>query len=348
MQIKAKQIAQLVNGSIVGDPEVIVSGPSKIEDGKPGTITFLANPKYKEYIFTTEASVVLVGNDFQTDISILPTLIKVENVYGALAILMENFNTGISIHSAIAPTAILDSSVELEQNVSIDDYVIIKPHVKIGQNTKIYGHVFIGDHVTIGKEVTLYPGVRIYHKCVIGDRCIIHANAVIGSDGFGFAKDENGSYKKIPQTGNVVIESDVEIGANTVIDRASMGSTIIRQGAKLDNLIQIAHNVHIGKRTAIAAQTGIAGSAILGEDCIVGGQVGIAGHLKIADGTMIQAQSGIASSIKNPQSKLYGSPAIDYQNYLKSYAHFKRLPELINQLRALENKISELEKKEKE
>lgn len=343
MQIKAVQIAALLNGSIEGNPDVLITGPSKIEEGKHGTITFLANPKYKEYIYTTEASVVLVDKDFHAEAVIKPTLIRVDNVYTALAVLMENFNSGISIQSSVASTAIIDTSVTIGNQVKIDDYVIIKPNVTIGQNTKIYGQVFIGDRVTIGEDVTIYPGVKIYHNCVIGDRCIIHANTVIGSDGFGFAKTEDGQYKKIPQTGNVVIESDVEIGSNTVIDRASMGSTIISKGAKIDNLIQIAHNVKIGARTAIAAQSGIAGSTEIGNDCIIGGQVGIVGHIKIADGAMIQAQSGISSNIKEPNSKLYGSPAIDYQNYLKSYAHFRKLPDIANQLWTIEKRIAEIE-----
>ena len=340
MQIKAKQIAAILNGSITGDPEVEITGPSKIEDGKPGTITFLANPKYKEYIYTTEASIVLVDKDFEAEEKIKPTLIKVENVYAALAILMENFNSGISLHSGIASTAVVDNTVKLGNNVNIDDYVIIKPNVAIGDNTKLYGHVFIGDRVKIGNDVIVYPGVRIYHNCVIGDRVIIHANTVIGSDGFGFAKTEDGQYKKIPQTGNVVIEDDVEIGSNTVIDRASLGSTIISKGVKLDNLIQIAHNVQIGQRTVVAAQTGIAGSTSVGQDCVIGGQVGLVGHIRIADGTMVQAQSGVASSVNEAGSKLYGSPAIDYQAYLKSYVHFRKLPEIANQLRLLEKSIS--------
>jgi UDP-3-O-[3-hydroxymyristoyl] glucosamine N-acyltransferase len=202
--------------------------------------------------------------------------------------------------------------------------------------------VFIGDNVTIGDDVVIYPGVKIYHNCVIGDRCVIHANSVIGSDGFGFAKDESGNYKKIPQTGNVVLENDVEIGSNTVIDRASMGSTVIKSGAKLDNLIQIAHNVSVGNNTAIAAQSGVAGSVNVGSNCIIGGQVGIAGHLSIGDGTMIQAQSGISSTVKGPNAKLYGSPAIDYQNYLKSYAYFRKFPDIVQQLRTLQSAVDKI------
>ncbi len=339
MQIKAKQIAAILNGSIIGNPEVEITGPSKIEEGKPGTISFLANPKYKEYIYTTEASVVLVDKDFEAGKEIKPTLIKVENVYAALTVLLENFNSGITLPPGIASTAVVDNTVKLGNHIQIDDYVIIKPNVTIGDNTKLYGHVFIGDRVTIGNDVIIYPGVRIYHNCVIGDRVIIHANTVIGSDGFGFAKTNEGQYKKIPQTGNVVIQDDVEIGSNTVIDRASMGSTIIGKGVKLDNLIQIAHNVQIGQSTVVAAQTGIAGSASIGQDCTIGGQVGIVGHIKIADGTMVQAQSGIASTVNEIGSKLYGSPAINYAAYLKSYVQFKKLPEIANQLRLLQKEL---------
>jgi UDP-3-O-[3-hydroxymyristoyl] glucosamine N-acyltransferase len=342
MQISARQIAQIVNGSILGDAETLVSGPSKIEEGVQGTITFLANPKYKDYLLSTQASIVLISNDFVPDTSVSATLIIVEDVYRSLAVLMEKFNSGISIHAGIAKTAVVDSSAVIGSGASIDDHVIIKPNVRIGNHTKIYGQVFIGDNVTIGNDVVIYPGVKIYHNCVIGDRCVIHANSVIGSDGFGFARDEAGNYKKIPQTGNVVLENDVEIGSNTVIDRASMGSTIIRGGAKLDNLIQIAHNVSVGNNTAIAAQSGVAGSVNVGSNCIIGGQVGIAGHLSIADGTMIQAQSGISSTVKGPNAKLYGSPAIDYQNYLKSYAYFRKFPEIVQQLRILQSVVDKI------
>ncbi|MBK8626878.1 MAG: UDP-3-O-(3-hydroxymyristoyl)glucosamine N-acyltransferase [Saprospiraceae bacterium] len=347
MQITAQQIAHIVNGSIIGNPEIPITGPSKIEEGTKGTITFLANPKYKDYLYTTEASIVLISSDFIPEDPVLPTLIVVGNVYQALAILMEKFNSGISLLSGIAPTAVVASSAEIGENTSIDDLVIIKPGVKIGTHSKVYGQVFIGDNVTIGNHVTLFPGVKIYHNCVIGDRCIIHANTVIGSDGFGFARDEEGNYKKIPQTGNVVLENDVEVGSNTVIDRASMGSTVIKSGAKLDNLIQIAHNVSIGNHTAIAAQTGVAGSVSIGSSCIIGGQVGIAGHLSIADGTMIQAQSGISSTIKGPNAKLYGSPAIDYQNYLKSYAYFRKFPDIVQQLRHLQSTMDKLSQNNK-
>jgi len=336
MQITAQIIADILSGELIGDPKSVITGPGKIEDAKQGDITFLGNLKYKDYIYDTKASVVLVSRDFKPEKPIPTTLIKVDNVYGALAILMEKFNTTISIDDGVASTAVIDSSVKLGQEVQIDDHVIIKKNVEIGNKTIVYGQVFIGDNVKIGQNTIIYPGVKIYHNCIIGDNCIIHANAVVGSDGFGFATDDNGNYKKIPQTGNVIIENNVEIGSNTVIDRASMGSTIIRQGAKLDNLIQIAHNVIIGKNTALAAQVGIAGSTQIGENCMIGGQVGIAGHLIIADGAMIQAQSGIGANVKQANSKLYGTPAIDYSNYLKSYAYFKKLPELVQQIRELQ------------
>lgn len=342
MHVTANQIAQILGGTITGDPEVIITGPSKIEVGGTGTITFLSNPKYKEYLYTTTASVVLVSQDFVPDRPVSSTLISVENVYVALGILMEKFDSGISISSGIAATAIIHDSVVIGEGASIDDHVIIKQGAVIGSNVKIYGQVFIGDHVIIGDDVTLYPGVKIYHKCVVGDRSVVHSNTVIGSDGFGFAKNDDGNYKKISQIGNVVIENDVEIGSNVVIDRATMGSTIIKSGAKLDNLIQIAHNVIVGSNTVMAAQTGVAGSVVIGSDCLIGGQVGIAGHLSIADGTLIQAQSGISSTIKGENVKLYGSPAIDYQNYLKSYAYFRKLPDIVQQIRILQSELDKL------
>jgi UDP-3-O-[3-hydroxymyristoyl] glucosamine N-acyltransferase len=342
MQVTAIQIASLIGGKVIGNPDISVSGPSKIEEGVPGTITFLANPKYVSYIYDTKASIVLVGSDFVPEREVAATMISVDNVYNALSVLMSQFNSGISIRDGVAESAVIDSSAIIGQNVRIDDHVIIKKNVKIGNNTTIYGQVFLGDNVTIGNNVTLYPGVKIYHNCEIGDNCILHSNAVIGSDGFGFAKDESGNYKKIAQTGNVVVEEDVEIGSNTVIDRATMGSTRICKGVKLDNLIQIAHNVTIGNNTAIAAQTGVAGSTKIGENCLIGGQVGIVGHIEIAGGTMIQAQSGISSSIKNENAKLYGSPAIEYSNYLKSYAYFRKLPDIAQQIRKLEQELDKM------
>ncbi len=339
--ITASQICQLLSGKLIGDPDVIVSGPSKIEEGKPGTISFLANPKYESYIYETNASVVLVGNDFEPKNVVKTTLIKVEDVYQSLSMLLAFYEAKKNLPQGIAATVIIKNKKHIAEDVAIDDYTIINDGVTIGKGTILFAQVFIGHNVTIGENCKIYSGVKIYSDTVIGDNVIIHANSVIGSDGFGFARDGNG-YKKIPQIGNVVIENDVEIGACTVIDRASIGSTIIRQGAKLDNLIQIAHNVEIGQNTAIAAQTGIAGSTKLGKNIIVGGQVGLAGHISIADGTMIQAKSGISSNIKEENSKLYGYPALEYGQYLKSYAYFKKLPELAEKLKNLELKIQKL------
>jgi UDP-3-O-[3-hydroxymyristoyl] glucosamine N-acyltransferase len=332
MMVSAAQIASFIGGRVSGNPEICISGPGRIEDATRDHITFLANPKYRDFIYSTRASIVIVGNDFIPERAIEPTLIYVDNVYAALSLLMEKFNTGLAIEQRISQSAVIHPSAVIAPGVCIDHFSIINSDVSIGSNTKIYGQVFIGNNTVIGENCTLYPGVKIYHGCKIGNNCVIHANVVIGSDGFGFAKHEDGSYKKIPQTGNVVIEDDVEIGSNTVIDRASIGSTLIHKGVKLDNLIQIAHNVSIGERTAIAAQSGVAGSTNIGSDCVVGGQVGIVGHLSIANKTMIQAQSGVASSVKEDGRKLYGYPAMDYTGYLKSYALFRKLPTVIKDL----------------
>jgi len=340
MMISASQIASLIGGRVAGNSDICVSGPGRIEDATDKNISFLANLKYKDFIYTTKASIVIVANDFVPEKNITTTLIYVDNVYAALSVLMEKFNASLFIDQGISSTAIIDVSAVISMGVCIDHYSIVKPKAKIGSNTKIYGQVFIGNDTVIGDNCIIYPGVKIYHHCVIGNNCIIHANAVIGSDGFGFAKHEDGSYKKIPQTGNVVIEDNVEIGCNTVIDRASIGSTNIQKGVKLDNLIQVAHNVSIGERTVMAAQSGVAGSTFVGADCVIGGQVGIAGHLTIADKTMIQAQSGVASNVRESGSKLYGYPAIDYTGYLKSYAIFRKLPIII---KSLEDALSKLQ-----
>lgn len=345
MQITAQLIAELIGGEIVGNGEEVISGPATIENAGPGHITFLGNPKYESFIYQTNASVVLVDKNFVPKEPLDKVLIKVKDVYAALSTLVAKFSNSMSIAPIVSSLASVHPSVTLGEHVSIDDFSIIKPNVKIGNSVKIYGQVFIGDGVTIGNNTVIYPGVKIYHNCSIGDHCIIHSNVVIGSDGFGFVKTENGVYNKIEHVGSVVVEDNVEIGANTVIDRAVMAQTIIRKGAKLDNLIQIAHNVEIGQNTVIAAQTGIAGSSKIGDSCVVGGQVGVAGHVKIADEVMIQAQSGISSTIEKKGSKWYGSPALDYTNYLKSYAYFKQLPEWAKQIKILKDTLSSLNNK---
>ena len=342
MQISATELSQLLDGTVDGDPNVTVSGPSKIEEGTPGTISFLANPKYESYAYQTQASILLVSKTFQPSHPIEATLIRVENVYAAVAFLLEKFNNNHQPTNGVSTQAAIDDNVTLGDNVSIGIYSVIESGVSIGNDTVIYPQVYIGKDVKIGKNVVLFPGVKIYHNCEIGDHCVLHANVIVGSDGFGFLPDDQGNFKKIPQIGNVILENNIEIGANTVIDRATMGSTVLREGVKLDNLIQVAHNVEIGKNTAIAAQAGIAGSTKIGKNCLIGGQAGFVGHIKVADGSKIQAQSGVAASINEEGKALYGSPAIPYGDYLKSYAVFKQLPSINRQIRALEREIAEL------
>jgi UDP-3-O-[3-hydroxymyristoyl] glucosamine N-acyltransferase len=337
MQISAAQLAHILQGTVEGNPDVTVTHPAKIEEAKTGAIAFLGNLKYESYAYSTGASILLVSNDFQPSQPIGATLIRVTDVYASVAILLEKFGQAQQANNTeISAKAAIHTSVQIGEATAIGDFTVVEENVVIGSSSRIYPQVYVGKNVKIGNKVTLYPGVRIYQDCEIGDNCIIHANAIIGSDGFGFAPNADGTFKKVPQIGNVVIESNVEIGANTTIDRATMGSTIIREGVKLDNLIQIAHNVEIGKNTVIASQTGIAGSTKIGENCMIGGQVGIVGHLKIADKTRIQAQSGVAASITEPNTAWYGSPAIAYSNYLRSFAVFKQLPDVLRRLQGLE------------
>lgn len=341
MKITTKDICDMVQGELVGDPDVIIKGPSKIEDGKKGTISFLANPKYNTFAYSTEASALLVSKDFVPTKEIKPILIKVDNVYSSLSKLLSSFNH-VFAHTGISETAVIKEECEIPSSVSIGEYTVISKGVSIGENSLISDQVFMGEHVKIGKNAIIYPGVKIYHGCEIGDHVIIHSNAIIGSDGFGFVPNQAGRYEKIPQVGNVVIEDDVEIGANTTIDRATMGSTRLCRGVKLDNLIQIAHNVIIGENTVIAAQTGIAGSTKVGKNCQIGGQVGIAGHLTLPDGLKIQGQSGITSNNYEEGQQIYGTPAINYRDFLKSYAHYKALPDLAEEIKALKNEIEAL------
>ncbi len=339
MQISAKELCVLLKGSLEGDPDVKVSAPSKIEEGKEGTISFLANPKYEEYAYTTQASILLVSRDFQPSQPLSATLIRVDDVYASLAFLLDQFGQQEAQPSGIAPQAFVHDKAEVGEGVAIGNFTVVEAGSRIGANCTLYPQVFLGENVELGENVTLYPGVKIYRDCKVGDNCILHANVVVGCDGFGFAPQEDRSYRKIAQIGNVIIEADVEVGSNTVIDRATMGSTIIRRGVKLDNLIQIAHNVEIGAHTAIAAQAGIAGSTHIGEHCMIGGQAGFVGHIKVADGTKVQAQSGVAAAVKSENTALYGSPAIDYADYLRSYAVFKQLPALYKRINELERKL---------
>ncbi len=328
MELSAKQIAEYLNGEVVGDPNAKGSFPAKIEQGKPGAVCFFANPKYEHYVYTTKASILLVNKTFEPKESVPATMIKVENAYEAVASLLEYFNSlrkqrGISFIKRIFTPHSIAPSAKIGKGTTVDAYVTISKKASIGNNCHIYPNVFIGENVMIGDNVTLYSGVRIYYDCVIGDNCTLHANCVIGADGFGFAPREDGSYKKIPQIGNVVIENDVEIGANTTVDRATMGSTLIHQGVKIDNLCQIAHNVEIGEHTVMAAMSGIAGSAKVGKYCMIGGQAAIVGHVTIADHTSIAGKSGVIGNVKKEGEVLMGYPAIDHKQFLKAYAIFK-------------------------
>ncbi len=345
MQITARELCALLNGKLEGNPDVVVSGPSKIEEGQPGTLTFLANPKYEHFVYTTKASILLAGEDFTPTQPLSATIIRVENVYACVALLLDKFGSEITQQTGISKQAFVDSSAEIGEGTSIGHFTVVDKQAKIGKNCTIYPQVFIGEDVTIGDNVTLHSGVKIYHKCQLGNNIVLHSNVVIGADGFGFAPQEHGTYKKVAQIGNVLIEDNVEIGSNTTVDRATMGSTYIRRGVKLDNLIMIAHNVEIGENTVIAAQTGIAGSTRIGKNCMIGGQVGIVGHIQIADRTKIQAQSGISRTIKDPDTAWYGSPAIDYGDFLKAQVVFKKLPELQKKINELEKLVSQSETK---
>ncbi|MCL2596172.1 MAG: UDP-3-O-(3-hydroxymyristoyl)glucosamine N-acyltransferase [Paludibacter sp.] len=344
MEFTAKQIAEFLNGTIEGNPDVVVSDFAKIEDGKAGTLCFLANPKYNHYIYDTEASIILVNNTFVTERPISATLIRVENAYESVAKLFSTYqqNTETQL-SGISQLAFVAPSAKIGKNAYIEPFVVINDGAEIGDNAKIYARGTIGQNVKIGDNATIFSGVTIYKDCVIGNNCVFHSGVIIGADGFGFAPTENGSYKKIPQLGNVVIEDDVEIGANSTVDRATMGSTIIRRGVKLDNLVQIAHNAEIGENTVIAAQSGIAGSTKLGKNCMLAGQVGVAGHLIIADGTILGAQTGVAGSIKTPNTPHQGTPAVPVNIFRRSSVVYKSLPELQNTVFKLEKRIKELE-----
>jgi UDP-3-O-[3-hydroxymyristoyl] glucosamine N-acyltransferase len=342
MQIAAKEIAFMLGGVLEGDGEALVNRPGKIEQGGAGTLTFLANPKYETYAYTTEAAVLLVHKNFKPAMPVAASaLIRVDDVYASVAMLLEKFSVQTRLGGGgVSEKAFIHPDARLEEGVSIGTFTVIEEGACVGEGTIIHPQVFLGKNVKIGRHCTLYPGVKIYHDCEIGDHCILHANVVVGSDGFGFAPQQDGSYKKIPQIGNVIIEEGVEIGANTTIDRATMGSTLIRRGVKLDNLIMVAHNVEIGENTVVAAQAGFAGSTKIGKNCRIGGQAGFVGHITVADGTQVQAQSGVASPVEEPGTAWYGSPALPYNQYLRSYAIFKKLPDLYKKINALEKKLS--------
>lgn len=337
MKFTAQQIADMLKGSVEGNPHTEVSGLSKIEEGKPGTLSFLANPKYNSYIYTTKASIVIVNSNFEAESPIEATLIRVADAYKSFASLLEIYNQIVNDKKGIEQPSFIDPSASIGKDVYIGAFAYIGKNTVIGNGVKIYPQCYVGDNVVIKDNTTLFAGCRVYSFCQIGAECSLHAGVIIGADGFGFAPNEQNNYKKVPQIGNVVIEDHVEVGAGTTIDRATLGSTFIRKGVKLDNLIQIAHNVDIGENTVIAAQTGVAGSTKIGKNCMIGGQVGIIGHLSIADGVKIAAQSGIGTSITTPGEIVQGSPAFNISDYKRTYVVFKKLPQL-------ERKINELEK----
>lgn len=339
MQVTANEIAHIVNGKIQGNADTIVTHPAGIEDGGQGAISFLDNPKYEPYAYTTNSSVLLVNENFTPTQEIKATLIRVENVRVAVATLLNAFGEGVTKISGISEHAFIHKNAKIGNNVAIGHFTVVDDGAVIADNTILHNQVYIGKNVQIGVDCELSSGVKVYHDCKIGNRVNIHSNTVIGSDGFGFAPQADGTYKKVAQIGIVILEDDVEIGANTVIDRATMDSTIIRKGVKLDNLIQIAHNVDIGENTVIAAQTGIAGTTKIGKNNQIGGQAGFAGHLSTADGVRVQAQSGINASIKQENAAVYGSPAIAYRDFLRAYSIFKKLPDLEKRVRELEQDL---------
>jgi len=340
MQFSADQIASMLQGKVEGDAGTLVSGLSKIEEGTPGTLTFLANPKYTEHIYSTGASIAIVGNDFKAE-EPLPTsltLIRVDEPYACFAKLLEAYHQLRQPKYSISEKAHIESSAQIEEHVYIGEFAYIGEGARIAKGARIYPGCYVGPYTTIGEATVLFAGVRVYNDCVIGAHCTLHSGVIIGGDGFGFAPNSENNYQKVPQIGNVIVEDYVEVGSNTAIDRATLGSTIIRKGVKLDNLIQVAHNVEIGENTVIAAQTGIAGSTRVGRNCMIGGQVGIVGHITIADGTKIAAQSGIGKSIEEPNTIVQGSPAFGIMDYKKSYLGFMKLPELMRQIAQLERK----------
>lgn len=348
MEFTAAQIASFLSGTVEGNPEAKVSTFTKIEEGKPGGLSFLSNPKYTHYIYDTQASIVLVNKDFVAEKPVTATLIRVDNAYAALSQLLMLVEQYKPRREGIDKDAFIAASAQIGGKTYIGHFTVVEDNAQVGDACQIYPQVYVGERVRIGRNCLIYPGVKIYHDCVIGDNCTLHAGVVIGADGFGFAPQADGSYKKIPQIGNVVLEDDVEICANTTIDRATMGSTVIHKGVKIDNLVQVAHNVEIGEHTVMAAQVGVAGSSKLGKHCTVAGQVGIAGHLHVADGVTLAAQAGIISDVTDNSAPYFGTPCLPVKQYLRSYSVFKKMPELQTEIRQLRKELEELKNKQTE
>lgn len=342
MKFLASQIAALLNGTVEGNPDTEVWNVAKIEEGATGMLSFLSNPKYTPYIYETKSSVVIVNKDFVAEKPIETTLIRVDDAYASFAKLLAFYDQVSQDKKGVSSLAFVSSSAKCGEDLYLGEFAFIGENVTIGNNVKVYPQVYVGDGCVIGDNTILYPGVRLYRNTVVGRRCIIHAGAVIGADGFGFAPQEDGHYEKIPQVGNVMIDDDVEIGANTTIDRSTMGSTHIHKGVKLDNLIHLAHNVEIGENSALAAQVGVSGSTHLGKNCVVGGQSGFVGHLHIANGSKFGGQCGIMGSIKEENQEFMGTPIQPLRQYLKTNARFRHLDEMARQLETLEKELAEL------
>ncbi len=345
MEITVQQLAALVHGTVEGDGNAVINNYAKIEEAVAGCLTFLANPKYTHYIYETKATAVLVRKDFTPEQPVAATLIRVDDPYATLADLLNFVNSQRPAKQGVEQPSYVSQDVSLPDDVYVGAFAYIGQGVKIGKNVKIYPQVYVGDGVTLGDDVVLYPGVKVYHGCKIGNRCILQAGAVIGGDGFGFAPKPDGSYEKISQVGIVILEDDVEIGANTTIDRATMGATVVRQGVKLDNLIQVAHNVEIGRNTVMAAQVGIAGSTKIGEHNMVGGQVGFAGHITVGDRNGIGAQTGVHNSIGSDQTWL-GAPCIPAKEFARQCIYVKRLPDMTDDIKAIKKEIKQLKEKQ--
>ncbi|MBN2481116.1 MAG: UDP-3-O-(3-hydroxymyristoyl)glucosamine N-acyltransferase [Bacteroidales bacterium] len=346
MNFTAKNIADFTNGEIIGNPDEVVHDISRIEEGKKGTLAFLANPKYEKYLYNTKASIILVNRELVVNGNIKPTLIRVSNAYNAFTSLLELYAGSLADKTGIEQPCFIDPTAEIGRNVYVGAFAYIGPKAVIGNNVKIYPQSYVGEGTKINDNTILYSGVKIYHNCIIGSNCIIHSGSVIGGDGFGFVQQDDMQQRKIPQLGNVIIEDYVETGSNVTIDRATIGSTIIRKGVKLDNLIQIGHNVEVGENTVIVAQAGIAGSTKVGENCMIGGQAGLAGHIKVGDKVKIGAQSGVTNSIK-PGETVLGSPALNASKQVKAMVVYKSLPEMYKRITELEREIALLRKEEK-
>ena len=343
MQFSASQIAAIINGTVEGNADTVVSSFGKIEEAQKEQLAFLANPKYEEYLYSTRASIIIINNTQEVKQKLGATLIRVPDAYSAFAVILAAYQQMVTAQlTGIQQPAYIDATAKLGNNVFVGAFTYIGENVIICNNVKLFPQVFLGDNVTVDENTILYPGVKIYHDCTIGKNVTIHAGSVIGSDGFGFAPQQDGTFKKVPQIGNVIIEDNVEIGANATIDRATIGSTLIMKGAKLDNLIQIAHNVEVGHHTVMAAQAGVSGSTKIGNNVMIGGQAGIVGHLVIADGSKINAQSGVSKSIKTPNTAVTGSPAHDYTSALRSQALTRNLPEMEKRIKDLEQIIQHL------